>query len=79
MPSTRKRAWLANLEHDPNLILHLKGAVKADVAARARPITDEGERRAVLSEVVKVWRRQDLETMVRLSPLVEVTFPGLEA
>jgi deazaflavin-dependent oxidoreductase (nitroreductase family) len=78
-PSSRKRAWLANLEHDPHLTFHLKGAVKADVPALARPITDESERRAVLEHVARAWNRTDLETMVAQSPLIEVTFPGLAA
>jgi deazaflavin-dependent oxidoreductase (nitroreductase family) len=78
-PSSRKRAWLANLEHDPHLTFHLKGAVEADLPALARPITDEAERRAVLEHVARAWNRTDLETMVAQSPLIEVTFPGLAA
>ncbi len=73
--AARRRAWLANLEADPRFTFHLKGPVIADLPARARIITDEAERRAVLAEVVKVWTNQDVETMVRHSPLVEVTFP----
>jgi len=79
MPSPRKRAWLANLEHDPNLIFHLKGAVTADLAASARSITDESERRAILEHVAKAWNRTDVERMVAQSPLIEVTFPSLAA
>lgn len=79
MASPRKRSWLANLERDPRLTFHLKGAVKADLAAMARPVTDESERRTIFTEVVKTWRNQDLETMVAQSPLIEVTFPGLAA
>jgi nitroimidazol reductase NimA-like FMN-containing flavoprotein (pyridoxamine 5'-phosphate oxidase superfamily) len=59
MPSSRKRAWLANLERDP--------------------ITDETERRAVLEQVARNWRRTDVERMVAQSPLVEVTFPSSSA
>jgi hypothetical protein len=47
--------------------------VTADLAATARIITEETERRAILTEVVKVWDRMDLETMTSLSPLIEVT------
>jgi deazaflavin-dependent oxidoreductase (nitroreductase family) len=72
-PSRRKRAWLLNLEADPHMTFHLKGAVTADLAATARIITEEAERRAILTEVVKVWDRMDLETMTSLSPLIEVT------
>src|SRR5258705_13573870 len=44
MPSTRKRAWIANLEADPHFTFHLKDAdATADLAAIARIITDEAE------------------------------------
>jgi deazaflavin-dependent oxidoreductase (nitroreductase family) len=74
VPSPRKRSWLANLEADPHLTFHLKGRVRADLPATARVITDEGERRDVLQHVARNWRRNDVETMVRYSPLIEVTF-----
>lgn len=73
LPSRRKRAWLANLEADPHLTLHLKGRrVTADLPATARVISDEAERRAILSRIAAVWRRQDLEAMINFSPLIEV-------
>ncbi|HEU4572499.1 MAG TPA: nitroreductase/quinone reductase family protein [Candidatus Limnocylindrales bacterium] len=71
-PSPRKRGWIANLEADPRLTLHLKRGVAADLPARGRVITDEAERRAILRHVAEAWRA-DLETMVRDSPLIEVT------
>jgi deazaflavin-dependent oxidoreductase (nitroreductase family) len=73
-PSPRKRRWLANLEADPHLTFHLKGKVRADLPATARVITDEAERRAIFPHVARNWRRNDVETMVRYSPLIEVTF-----
>jgi deazaflavin-dependent oxidoreductase (nitroreductase family) len=72
-PSRRTRAWLLNLEADPRFTFHLKGPVRADLAATARIITDEAERRAAFREVVKVWQRMDIEDMRRFSPLIEVT------
>ena len=75
----RTRAWLLNLEADPHLTFHLKGEVVADLPATARVITAEAERRAVFAHVVGVWRGQDLETMTRYSPLVEVTLDDLAA
>ena len=75
----RTRAWLLNLEADPHLTFHLKGEVVADLPATARVITAEAERRAVFADVVGVWRGQDLETMTRYSPLVEVTLDDLAA
>jgi deazaflavin-dependent oxidoreductase (nitroreductase family) len=73
----RKRAWLRNLEADPAMTFHLKGAVAADLPAVARVITDPTERRQVLEQVARVWRR-DPETMIEHSPLIEVTIPGYE-
>jgi deazaflavin-dependent oxidoreductase (nitroreductase family) len=79
MPSPRKRAWIANLEADPRLTFHFKGTIGtpvADLPAIARIITDEAERRAVFRQIIDTaWHQQDLETMVRQSPLIEVTFP----
>ena len=75
-PRPRKRRWLANLEANPRFSFHLKGEVKADLPAVARPINDPAERREVLAKVAESWQREglDLEEMVRMSPLVEVTF-----
>jgi len=73
MPSRRRRSWLANLEANPRFTFHLKGAVRADLPATARVITDEAERRTVLTHVARNWKRDDVETMVRYSPLAEVT------
>lgn len=73
MPSPRKRAWIANLEHDPDMTFHLKGAVTSDLPATARIITDEGERRTILEQVARAWNRTDLDRMVAQSPLIEVS------
>lgn len=72
----RKRAWIANLEADPRLVVHLKREVSADVPATARVIDDEAERRAVLPAIARSWGRSDLEAMVAHSPLIEVTIEG---
>ena len=74
IPSRNKRDWLANLEVHPDFTFHLKGRVTADLRATARVITDEAERREVLPYVARAWGRNDLEVMVRYSPLIEVTF-----
>jgi deazaflavin-dependent oxidoreductase (nitroreductase family) len=75
----RTRRWLLNLEADPHFTFHLKGAVNADLPATARVVTDDAERRAVFEYVVTVWKGQDVETMNRHSPLIEVTFDDLAA
>ena len=76
VPSPRKRRWLRNLEADPQFTFHLKGKTRADLSAVARVIDDEAERRQVLPHIARAWNRNDLETMVRYSPLIEVTFPA---
>jgi deazaflavin-dependent oxidoreductase (nitroreductase family) len=74
MPSPRTRAWIHNLAADPRLTLHLKGAVRADVPATARVVEDPDERRRVFEWITAhTWRNQDVETMTRFSPLIEVT------
>ena len=74
IPSPRKRAWIANLEADPHLTVHLKGPVAvADLPATARVVVDETERRHVLDRVAQAWRRTDVDRMVAESPLIEVT------
>ena len=73
-PGRQTRAWIHNLEADPHFTFHLKGAVRADLPATARIITDESERRDVFRKVITVWTTQDLETMTSFSPLIEVEF-----
>lgn len=75
MPSRRTRSWLYNLRADPRLVVHLKQLVRADLPGAAREITDEAERREVLTKVARVWRR-DVDPMIRFSPLIEVTIDG---
>jgi deazaflavin-dependent oxidoreductase (nitroreductase family) len=72
-PRPRPRAWIRNLEANPRFTFHLKGQPRADLEATARVIKDESERRAVLPAVARAWKRDDLEEMVRYSPLIEVT------
>ena len=76
IPRPDKRDWLLNLEAEPRFVFHLKGQVKADLPAVARVIDDEAERRSVLAQVARNWKRTDLDEMVRYSPLIEVTFAG---
>jgi deazaflavin-dependent oxidoreductase (nitroreductase family) len=72
MPRREKRAWLANIEADPRVTIHLKRDVVADLPGAARVVTDEAERRALLAHVARTWGRDDVEVMVRDSPLIEV-------
>ena len=66
-----RRGWYANLVAHPGFTFHLKGPVKADLPAIARPITDLAERREVLGQVANAWR-MDAGILMRGSPLVEV-------
>jgi deazaflavin-dependent oxidoreductase (nitroreductase family) len=74
MPFPRRRSWLANLDSNPRMTVHLKGKVRADLPATARVIEDEAERRVILPHIARNWGRKDLETMVEQSPLIEVAF-----
>ena len=78
-PSERPRDWLLNLAANPHLTIHLKQALRADVPATARVIADEPERRVVLAHIARAWGRDDLEAMVRQSPLIEVTLDSTGA
>ena len=66
-----RRGWYANLVAHPRFTFHLKGPVKADLPAIARPITDLTERREVLGQVANAWR-MDVGILMRGAPLVEV-------
>ena len=72
------RGWLANLDANPRFTFHVKRPISADLPATARIITDEAERRATLVHVARTWKRRDLDTMVQTSPLIEVTFDGID-
>ncbi len=84
IPSPRPRGWLLNLAADPHLVFHLKHDVVADLPAIATVITDPGERRRVLSQVVEEfndrhtsdspWPRAVLDDWVEQSPLARVSF-----
>jgi len=71
-----KRSYIANLTADPHFTFHLKGATGGDLAATARVITDETERREVLPHIARAWKRDDIDTMIEQSPLFEVTIDG---
>lgn len=71
------RSWYANLYANPNVTLHLKDDVKADIPVRARPITAEAERRDVFTRLsaqsaFRQGQGLDVETWVRGSKLVEL-------
>ena len=64
-----RRDWYANLLANPEFTFHLKQSVSADLPARARPITDRSERRAVLTPFTANWDfAQNLDVWVAASP-----------
>lgn len=70
-----RRDWYANLVAHPDFTFHLKESVTADLPARARPITEPGERRRVFGAVLeKLDRDGQLDAWMQGAPLVEVTF-----
>jgi hypothetical protein len=72
-----RRDWYANLVDTPRFTLHLKGGMRVDLPAEARPITEPAERREVMTKVAAAWRT-DPQRLIDGSPLVEVTIlaPG---
>jgi deazaflavin-dependent oxidoreductase (nitroreductase family) len=74
--SPGSRDWFANLLANPEFTFHLKGSVQADLPARARPITDEAERREVISGILEDLGRGygGADQWVAGSPLAEVEF-----
>lgn len=76
--SPGRRSWYANMLETPKITLHLKGEVKADLAATVRPILDESERRDVLARLnaasaFRQSQNMDVEEWVRNSCLVELS------
>ncbi len=71
------RSWYANLCANPQVTLHLKDDVKADIPVRARPITLEAERRDIFTRLsarsaFRQGQGLDIEAWVRGSRLVEL-------
>ena len=73
IPGTRD--WYANLLADPSFVFHLKETTKADLTARATPITEAAERRPILEVITKrINATAPLDEWVDRSPLVRVEF-----
>jgi deazaflavin-dependent oxidoreductase (nitroreductase family) len=71
-----KRDWYANMVAHPEFTFHLKQSAQADLPARATPITDPEQRRAIFTRILTSINRplDQLDAWVAGSPLVEVTF-----
>ncbi len=70
----RPCSWYANFLAHPDFIFHLKETTQADLPARATPVVEPAERRAVLGRILQKLGRSgsDLEERVKASPLVKV-------
>lgn len=69
------RDWHANMLANPQFVFHLKQSATADLPARAVPIADPDERRAILTRILaNLGRSADLEAWMDGSPLVRVDF-----
>lgn len=73
------RDWYANLLARPRFTFHVKEGARADLPARAVPITEAAERRRIMAQVLRYnsWfaaQRFDLDDWVAGSPLVAVDF-----
>jgi deazaflavin-dependent oxidoreductase (nitroreductase family) len=70
-----RRDWQANLRAHPSFTFHLKRSVRADLGATAVPVTDERERRRVLTEILgDLGQPADLDAWMAGSPLLEIRF-----
>ncbi|HJR91505.1 MAG TPA: nitroreductase/quinone reductase family protein [Acidimicrobiia bacterium] len=74
-----QRDWLANLGTHPDMTIHLKRGVAADVPATATVIRDEAARRDLIYRArVEGWKvdpaeaRADLDYWVETAPLARV-------
>jgi deazaflavin-dependent oxidoreductase (nitroreductase family) len=74
--SPGRRDWYANIVANPEFTFHLKGSAQADLPAIAHPITEERERREVISGILEDLGRGfgSLDQWVAGSPLAEVEF-----
>jgi deazaflavin-dependent oxidoreductase (nitroreductase family) len=70
------RGWLANLQADPELTVHLKRRANIDLPAHAQPVSDQETRRRVLEHLSATWYRGQvsMDELVASAPMVELTF-----
>jgi deazaflavin-dependent oxidoreductase (nitroreductase family) len=68
------RGWYANLLADPRFTVTFKQTAHGSIAATARAVTDDAERRHVIGAVFEVEggaARGDFESWVATSPVIE--------
>jgi deazaflavin-dependent oxidoreductase (nitroreductase family) len=73
--SPGRRDWYANLLANPGFTFHLKQSLAADLPARASPITDRKERRAIFQRILSdLGGSENLQAWLEGSPLMAVHF-----
>jgi deazaflavin-dependent oxidoreductase (nitroreductase family) len=77
-----ERDWYANLMADPTLTFHVKEGARADLPARAVPISDPAERRRIMGAIMRnnSWftaQSYSLDAWVDGSPLIGVVFEDM--
>src|SRR5262245_66470907 len=67
-----RRDWLANLTHDPALVVHLKRHAHVDLEARATVVDDPNTRRRVIEHLSARWYRSQtrVDELVASAPMV---------
>ena len=70
-----RRDWIANVMHDPRLIVHVDGQ---DIESEATPILDWEFRRKVFTQPETSWytTHEELDRLVRTAPMIEVHLNG---
>ena len=68
----RTRDWIYNIGVDPQVVVHLKQSVDADIPATARVITDPDERLPLIEAAANRWGRTDVANMLQHSPLIVI-------
>ena len=74
----RTRDWIHNITADPQVVVHLKKSMVADVPATAQVVTDEVARRPLIEAAARTWGRTDIDEMMRHSPLIVLTVAGAD-
>jgi deazaflavin-dependent oxidoreductase (nitroreductase family) len=70
------RGWYANLIENPRLAITFTQSERISIAATARLVTDDAERRSIIGAVFEVEggsARGDFESWVASSPVIEFT------
>ncbi len=73
------RDWLANLIAYPEFAFCLKESMEVCLPARATPVGDVAQRRALMSAPETQWYRDQVDSvddLIQHSPIVDVRFTG---